>query len=97
MDSSPIFLFLVDAVIALTAAEAIVLVALHRLTGRGPRPGAYLLNLVSGLCLMAALRCALGDSGGVPWIALWLLAAGASHAADMWRRWVNAASARPRP
>lgn len=105
MDPGLNFLWLVDGVIVLTAVEGIVLLAHHRLTGGGPRPGSYLLNLVSGLCLMAALRCAMGGTGTL-WIALCLMAAGAAHGADMWKRWTaaagaagaaSAASVRPQP
>ncbi|WP_233167921.1 hypothetical protein [Xylophilus sp. ASV27] len=84
---------LLDGVIILTAIEGTALLVHHRLTGRGLGPGAYLLNLVSGLCLMAALRCAVGGSDSL-WIVLWLTAAGAAHGVDMWKRWSGAASTR---
>lgn len=77
---------LVDLLIAFTVAEALLLAAHHRLTGRGVRPREVVMNLLSGLCLMAALRCALAASGW-PWIAGWLALSGAMHATDIVRRW----------
>ena len=50
----------------------------------------FALNLLSGLCLMFALRCLARDAGSA-WIALFLLAAGIAHAADIVRRWQRAA------
>jgi hypothetical protein len=77
---------LVDAVIALSLAEAAWLAWLHRRHGRGVAPGDYALNLASGLCLMLALRLSLAGSGPAP-VMLCLLAAGLLHAGDLWRRW----------
>jgi hypothetical protein len=77
---------LVDVVIAFTALECAVLAVYHRITGRGVAPRDFALNIVSGLCLMLALRCLVRDAG-VAWIALCLLAAGAAHGTDLWRRW----------
>ncbi|MGE4243386.1 hypothetical protein [Ramlibacter sp.] len=77
---------IVDLVIVLSVLEGLALGLHHRLTGRGLRPGDYALNLVSGLCLMLALRAVL-DGAGWPWLAAWMLAAGLAHWADLWRRW----------
>ena len=77
---------IVDLLIAFTIAEALALLAWFRLAGRGVRPREFLLNLLSGLCLMAALRCALAASAWT-WIAGWLLLSGLAHGADMVRRW----------
>jgi len=75
----------IDFVIGLTVAEAGFLLGMHYLVGRGLAPGQYLLNLVSGLFLMLALRAV--QSGGawhLPMICL--LAAGLCHLADLiWR------------
>ncbi len=79
---------LVDIVIALTFVEAVVLMVYHRSTGRGVAPRDFLLNMLSGLCLMLALRNALNNTGW-PWIALLLSSAGLLHALDMGRRWVG--------
>ena len=77
---------LIDAVIAFTLIEGAALVLYHRVTGKGVAPREFLANLVSGLCLMLALRCIAHDIG-TAWIALCLLAAGAAHGTDLWMRW----------
>ena len=77
---------LIDLVIALTAVEALALAAYHRRTGRGVPVGDFAANLVAGLCLMFALRSALGGAGGAA-IAVFLLGAGVAHGTDLWRRW----------
>lgn len=77
---------MIDLLIGFTLLEGMALVAYHRLTGRGVRPGDFLMNLVSGLCLMCALRVALSGAAW-PWIAGWLAAAGLAHAWDLRRRW----------
>ncbi len=71
--------------LALTAAEALALWLYHRLTGRGLRPRDYLLNLVSGLCLMAAIKAVLLGAAW-HWTALCLMAAGCAHVSDLWMR-----------
>jgi hypothetical protein len=77
---------IVDIVLALTAAEAIGVVWYARRTGRGPAPAAFLGNLLSGICLMLALRVALvGAWWG--WIGLCLVGALAAHLGDLRRRW----------
>jgi hypothetical protein len=77
---------LVDVVIGLTLIEAVVLTLYHRTTGRGVAPREFALNMLSGLCLMFALRSALINANW-PWIALFLTAAGLLHAVDIGRRW----------
>ena len=76
----------VDLVIGFTLLEALALWAWHRRNGRGVAPREWGLNLLSGLCLMGAVRGALA---GAPWfwVALGLMAAGALHGMDLWRRW----------
>lgn len=78
--------WLVDFVIVLTVFEGLGLAALYRLTGRGVAPHDYALNLLSGLCLMLALRSAIHQSGW-PWVVACLTAAGVAHVADLWVRW----------
>ncbi|RYY90681.1 MAG: hypothetical protein EOO24_32560, partial [Comamonadaceae bacterium] len=70
---------LVDAVLAITCLEACALYGLSRWARRGPPPGEWALNLLSGVCLMLALRCALVQAGPV-WLAAWLAGAGLAHA-----------------
>ena len=76
----------IDIVLALTVLEAAILITLHRTTGRGVPPGDFLANLISGLCLMLALRTAL-VGGTWPLITLCLLASLMAHLADLRRRW----------
>ena len=66
--------------------EFVVLTGWFLRTGRGFTPGALLVKLVPGACLMLALAAALRDSGAT-WLALWLTAAGAAHVIDLWRGW----------
>lgn len=77
---------LAEIVIVLTALEGVLLAVYHRLTGRGLAARDYALNLVSGLCLMLALRAALAGTGAL-WVVAFLSAAGLAHGADIWRRW----------
>lgn len=59
-----------------------MLVARHRLTGRGPAPRDILPSLAAGLCLAVALRLALGGVEGM-WILACLVGAGIAHMLDM--------------
>jgi hypothetical protein len=77
---------LVDLVIALTVVEGVALALYHRATGRGVAPQDYALNLVSGLCLMLALRSVLAGAAW-HWTAAALAAAGLAHGADIVGRW----------
>jgi hypothetical protein len=76
----------IDAVIAITLLECVLLSLHHRLTGRGVAPAAFIVNLVSGLCLMLALRAALTGAAAA-WVLLPLMLAGLTHAFDLSRRW----------
>ena len=77
---------LIDIVIACTLLEWLGLSVWYRYSGRGLAPTELRLTLLSGLCLMLALRCALS---GLPQylVMLFLCAAGATHAVDIRRRW----------
>ncbi len=77
---------MLDGIIALTVLETAGLWLYHRLTGRGLAPGDYLLNLLSGLCLMAGIRTVLMGADW-RWTSLCLLSAGCAHGADLWLRW----------
>jgi hypothetical protein len=77
---------MVDLVLALTLIEAVALVAWHRRTGGGVAPGDFLGNLLSGVCLLVALRLGLAGAWW-GWIALALLAALAAHLTDLASRW----------
>ena len=72
----------IDFVIGLTVVEAGFLLGFYYLLGRGLAPGQYLLNLVSGLFLMLALRAAQSaDTWYLPMMCL--LTAGLCHLADL--------------
>lgn len=91
-------LALVNLVLGVTVLEALALFGLHRFKGRGLAPQDYLLNLLSGLCLVLALRAALVSAAWY-WPALCLLLSGLLHGADLLRRWkqrAGAAEASPR-
>ncbi len=77
---------LVDVVIAITVIEALALAIYHRISGKGVAPSQFLVNLVSGLCLMLALRAALAGAGPL-WVACWVTAAGLAHVLDLRQRW----------
>jgi hypothetical protein len=77
---------IVDLILAITAIEAILVVAYHRRTGRGIAPAAFLGTLLSGVWLMLALRGALvGPWWG--WIALCLVGSLVAHLVDLRCRW----------
>lgn len=78
----------VDLMLAVTLVEAALLVLWRRRTGRGPAPVELLVNLLSGVCLMLALRAALIDAWW-GWIACWLVAALLAHLLDLRRRWAG--------
>lgn len=75
-----------DIIVALVALEAIALFILWQRSGRGIAPADLVFNLLSGACLLLALRSALTQSG---WhtTAIFLAAALLAHLADLYRRW----------
>ena len=75
-----------DVIVALTLAEWLALAAWHRRTGGGVAGADLAGNLLAGVCLVLALRCALTEAGW-GWIALWLAASLGAHLADLRRRW----------
>ena len=83
----------VDAVIAFTVIEFVVLVWRHQRTGRGLGPVAVATGLAPGLCLMIALS--LADVPELPLPAVLALAgAGLAHAWDFRRRFAMADAGR---
>ena len=76
----------IDAVVAITLIEGAALAIYHRTTGKGVALKDYAFNMLSGLCLMMALRFALTGSTW-PMVALCLSASGAIHALDLSSRW----------
>ncbi len=76
---------LIDAILCLVAAEFVLLQMLRARRGRGTAGFDILFNLLSGACLLLALRAAL--SGAAPaWMLFWLTAALLAHLADLMRR-----------
>ena len=86
MNEHSLIASLVDLVIVFTLIEGLVLLLVHRATGKGVAPREFLLNMVSGLCLMLALRALVHDAGAA-WVAMFLLGAGVAHGTDLWMRW----------
>ncbi len=77
---------LIDAVIVFTLLECLALWLYHRSTGKGVAPRDFVVNMLSGLCLMLALR-GLATEAGVAWVAVFLAAAGLAHGIDILMRW----------
>jgi hypothetical protein len=77
---------IVDFVLLLVAAEAAALAWHSRRTGRGVPANEALAFLLSGACLLLALRAALAGRSWV-WIAAPLAAAGVAHLVDLRLRW----------
>jgi hypothetical protein len=77
---------LIHLVIGMTIVEVIALCVYFHYTKRGVAPSQFLLNIVSGLCLMGAVRSVLMSAPAMV-TAAWLLASGLVHVCDMLRRW----------
>ncbi|MCP1675825.1 hypothetical protein J2T57_002980 [Natronocella acetinitrilica] len=75
----------VDLVLLLTAAEAIALVAYHRLTGRGVPPGELIPYLLAGVFILLALRVALVGAAWY-WIPVLLLGSLFAHLGALAKR-----------
>jgi hypothetical protein len=80
--------WLVDVAIAITLVEWLGLALYHRLTRRGLEPHAYAWNLMSGLCLMLALRLNLQGEAWY-WGAGCLAASGLAHLTYLRQRWLR--------
>lgn len=77
--------WVINFAVGLTVVEAVFLLASYYLRRCGLGPNEYLLNLLSGLCLMLALSATLGASDpSVP--VAYLSLAGICHVADLIRR-----------
>ncbi len=77
---------IIDIILALVGLEAAALGLYRWKTGRGVALSEIGLNLISGVCLMLALRSALvAEWWG--WTAAWLTAALIAHGADLVRVW----------
>ena len=78
--------WIVDLVMAITVLEALALLLYRKATGKGVAARQFLVNLLSGLSLMAALRLTIAGSGWAG-VTACLLLSGLLHVADLWRRW----------
>jgi len=77
--------WVINFAVGLTVAEAVWLLGSYYLRRRGLAPDEYLLNLLSGLFLMLALRTTVGAGdpfGPIVYLSL----AGVCHVADLVRR-----------
>ncbi len=77
---------IIDLILALTAVEAVALIAWHRRSGRGIAAADLLPNLAAGACLLLAVRVALAGAGWM-WAALCLAGSLVAHLSDLRRRW----------
>lgn len=75
-----------DVVLALMAVEAVLLLAVHAVTGRGLAPGELLPGLAAGALLVLALRAALAGEG-LAAATPFLLGALVAHLSDLALRW----------
>ena len=92
-------LLIIDAIVAIVALEAALLVAARTWFGRGPPCASTIANSAAGGALLLALRAAIGAAPFAV-VGLCLLAALAAHAADLALRWTGprpAGAARPLP
>ena len=76
---------IVDLILGFMAVEGLALAILRRRIGRGLALADVAANLLSGFCLLLALRAAL-DGAWRGWTALALAAALTAHLADLKRR-----------
>lgn len=77
---------IVDMICLLVFVEAVAIVVIYLRSGRGMPPAEALPTLLSGLCLLLALRGALTQAGW-EWVALSLVGALAAHVIDLAQRW----------
>jgi hypothetical protein len=78
---------IVNLILGLTLAEALVVAIYNRRTGRGPALGPFLVNLLAGAWLLLAVRFALGGAWW-GWIALCLAGSLVAHLSELWRSWL---------
>ena len=75
-----------DWILAGMVLEAVGLCLLYRLRGHGVLPARLLPNLLSGMCLLLAMRFGAGGAWWA-WISLSLLGALGFHLMDLKRAW----------
>ena len=79
---------IVDVILALTIAEAVLLVGYRRWTGGGVPALSIVANLLAGACLLLAVRAALVGAAWY-WVASALAASLVAHLADLNLRWTS--------
>ena len=94
MAANPDVGLLIDAIVALVALEAAVLVAARTVLGRGPSRVTSVANCAAGAALLLAVRAAIGGAP-FPVIALFLFASLVAHVADLASRWRDSRSLQP--
>ncbi len=77
---------IIDIILALVAAEALLLILVHKFWGRGPQPSRLIANLAAGSSLLLAVKAALLDAGPHV-IAAMLLVSLLAHLWDLAMRW----------
>jgi hypothetical protein len=80
---------IVDVILGLMAAEAVVLIAYRIVTGRGLAALDVAISIAAGACLLLAMRAALAG-GTAAELAGFLLGAFGFHVSDLYRRWPRA-------
>ena len=78
--------FIFDLILAGMALEAAGLLLFHRWRGGGVLPARLLPNLLSGMCLLLAMRVGVAGAWW-GWVSLSLLGALAFHLLDLKRAW----------
>jgi len=99
MAADPDAALVIDAIVALVALEAALLVAARTWFGRGPPWASSVANCAAGGALLLALRAVI-DAAPFAVVGLCLFAALVAHVADLTLRWTGprrAGAARPLP
>ena len=77
---------IIDLILGLVVIEGAALALWRRWSGTGPGLEGMAANLLSGACLLLAVRAALTDAAW-QWVAAALLGSLLAHVADLYGRW----------